>query len=81
MNAPIHVECKLLKHVVSLAAEAETGALYENCQMVIMMKRILNALGHRQSPTPIKSDNNTAVAFAKETLKAKKSKTWDMTYN
>ena len=42
---------------------------------------ILNALGHKQPPTPIKSDNNTAVAFARETLKAKKSKTWDMRYN
>ena len=81
LNAPVHVECKLLKHVVSLAAEAETGALYDNCQMAIMMKTILNALEHRQTPTPIKSDNNTAVAFAKGTLKAKKSKTWDMQYN
>ena len=78
LNAAVHVECKLLKHVVSSAAEAETGGLYANCQMSMMLKTILQALGHKQPSTPIKSDNNTAVAFAKETLKAKKSKTWDM---
>lgn len=48
LYAPIHVECKLLKYVVSSAVEAETGALYGNFQMTIMMKTILNALGHKQ---------------------------------
>ena len=81
LNAPLHVECKLLKHVVSSAAEAETGGLYANCETTIQLRTILTALGHEQPPTPIKSDNNTAVAFARETLKAKKSKTWDMRYN
>ena len=47
----------------------------------IMLREILRALGHEQPPTPIKSDNNTAVEFVKETLKVKKSKTWDMRYN
>ena len=37
-NAPIHIECTLLKHVVSSAAEAETGALFHNCQVALGLK-------------------------------------------
>ena len=31
LNAPIHIECNLLKHVVSSAAEAEISAIFHNC--------------------------------------------------
>ena len=80
LNAPIHVECKTLKHVVSSAAEAETGGLFSNCHFAIGLKHILQALGHPQGPIPIKTDNQTASAFVNNTLKAKRSKTWDMRY-
>ena len=29
-NTPIHIECQLLKHVVSSAAEAETSGIFHN---------------------------------------------------
>ena len=41
---------------------------------------MLHALGHTQGPTPVKTDNKTASAFVNNTLKAKRSKTWDMRY-
>ena len=31
-NAPIHVECSTLKNVVSSAAEAECGGIFQNCE-------------------------------------------------
>ena len=79
-NAPLHVECKTLKHVVSSAAEAETGGLYSNCNFAISLRHMLTALGHKQGPTAVKTDNQTASAFVNNTLKAKRSKTWDMRY-
>ena len=80
LNSPIHVECKTLKHVVSSAAEAETGGLFSNCHFAISIKYMLQALDHKQGPIPIKTDNQTASAFVNNTLKAKRSKTWDMRY-
>ena len=34
-NAPILVECKILRHVVASATEAETGGLFHNTQMIL----------------------------------------------
>ena len=79
-NAAIHVECKLLKHVVSSAAEAETGGLFANCQAAVPIRHMLAALNHPQPPTPVRTDNSTASAFVNQTLKAKRSKSWDMRY-
>ena len=81
INGSVLVECKVLKHVVSSAAEAETGGLFHNCQTAIMIRHILNALGHHQKPTPVKSDNSTAASFVNDLLKQKRSKSWDMRFH
>ena len=75
------VECKLLKHVVSSAAEVETGGLFHNCQTAIMIRHILNALRHNQKPTPVKTDNSTAASFVNDLLKQKRSKSQDMRFH
>lgn len=80
-NGLILVECKTLKHVVASAAEAETGGLFLNGQQVVVIRIVLDALGHRQPATPLKTDNSTAVGFANSRIKIKKSKSWDMRYN
>ena len=43
------------------------------------MVYIITTMGHPQrQPTPIKSDNSTAVGFVNKNMQMKKSKTWDM---
>ena len=79
-NHPILVECRCLKHVVSSAAEAETAAIFYNAQNILLFRRILQALGHPQLPTPIKTDNATANGFIHNNIHLRKSKTWDMRY-
>ena len=69
-----------MKHVVSSSAEAETGGVYSNCIFALQLRQMLSTLGHPQGPTPIKTDNKTAPAFVNNTLKAKRSKSWDMRY-
>ena len=81
VNGAIHVECKTLKHVVSSAAEAETGGIFVNSQLTIPIRHSLQALGHIQPPTPIKTDNSTAYKFVHNDMKQKMSKSWDMRYN
>jgi hypothetical protein len=43
LNGAIHVECKGLKHVVASAAEAETGGLFINGQIIIPIRHTLAA--------------------------------------
>ena len=45
-NAPILVECKILKHVVTSAAECETAAVFHNAQQAIPIQYILTQIGH-----------------------------------
>ena len=80
-NGPIHIECKILRRVVCSAAEAETAAIFYNCQNAVDMRNMLTTLGHPQPATPVKTDNSTATAFVNDYLKKKKSKSWDMNYH
>lgn len=52
LNEPIHIECKLLKHVVALTAEAKTAGLFHNFQATIHIRHTLEALCHSQPATP-----------------------------
>ena len=62
------------------ATKAESCGLFASCQAAIPLCRMISALNHSQSPTPVKTDNVTAAAFVNKTLKAKRSKYWDMRY-
>ena len=79
-NGPVLTECKTIRHVVSSAAEAETAALFHNAQIARPIRHLLVSLGHPQPPTPLKTDNATANAFIHQTMRHKKSKSWDMRY-
>ena len=81
INAPILVICKTLKHVVSSAAEAETAGVFTNAQIALPIRHTLEALGHPQPPTPIKTDNSTATGFVNNNMQQKRSKSWDMRYH
>ena len=72
-NAPILVECKTLQTIVASAAEAETGSLFHNGQIIIHIRRQLEALGHPQPPTPLKIDNSTSNEFVNKSLRQKKA--------
>ena len=63
------------------AAEAETAGIFGNAQTAIPIRHVLEQLGHKQPPTPIKTDNSTANSFVHANLKQKRSKTWDMRWN
>ena len=56
INGGVLVECKILRHVVASAAEAEVAGIFLNAQQIIPI-RVLHVLGHVQPPTPVKADN------------------------
>ena len=81
VNGAILVECKTLRHVVASAAEAETGGVFHNAQIGVIVRTALTELGHPQPPTPLKTDNSTTESFANSTLRQKRSKSWDVRFH
>ena len=74
-NRPVHIESRIMKNVMSSAAEAETGALFHNGQECAHIRNILKELGHEQpGPTPLVTDNSTADGFANQRTRIKRSK-------
>jgi hypothetical protein len=79
-NGPIMVLAKIIKNVMSSAAEAEVAALFMNAQEMAPMRQCLKDLGHPQPATPIKTDNSTATGIINNTIKQKRSKSIDMRF-
>ena len=70
----------ILKHVMSSAAEAETGALFVTCKEGTLCRYTLQDMGHPQPATPITTDNTTAAGIANRTVKQKKTRAMDMCF-
>ena len=81
LNGAVLVTCRTIRSVCASAAEAETAGLFHNAQHAIVIKRILEVMGHKQNPVPLKTDNSTANSFVYDNIKQRKSKTWDMRFN
>ena len=59
-NGPIYVLAKIIKNVMASAAEAEVTGLFMNAQQAVPMRLTLKDMGHKQPPTPLRTDNKTA---------------------
>jgi len=80
-NGAIDILSTIIKHVMSSASEAETGALYYGCKRAIPFRNTLEEMGHPQhEPTPATTDNNTAHGLTVGTMDSKASKSNDMRF-
>jgi hypothetical protein len=79
-NGAILNRSTILRNVMSSAAEAECGALYENATEAVPLRNTLQEMGHPQPPTPIQIDNTTADGFANKRLKQQRTKSMDMRF-
>ena len=62
-------------------AEAETGGVYFNAQRAIPIRIALEEMGHPQPPTPIKTDNASALGYIYDNIRQKRSKSFDMKFH
>ena len=46
LNAAVLLECKMIKHIISSAVEAEVVELFHNAAKALEKKQILEKLGH-----------------------------------
>ncbi len=79
-NGAILTISQIIKAVMSSAAEAEIGSLYINCKEAIPARHTLDFLGHKQPPTPMQTDNTTALGVVNNNV-MKKLKSMDMKYH
>jgi hypothetical protein len=80
LNGAINVPCKILREVLSSAAEAELGGLFHNGKEAVPERITLEELGHPQPATPMVTDNSTATGIANDSMKQKRSKAMDMRF-
>jgi hypothetical protein len=79
-NGAILIIIKVLKHVMSSAAEAEIGTVCINSKEGAVLRTTLEELGHKQPPTPIETDNTTATGYRNGKIKQKRTKAMDVRF-
>ena len=80
-NGAVHTVAQIIKTVMSSAAEVELGELYINCRKAIPVRNLLEAMVHRQPPTPMQTDNSTAVVVVTNKIQPERTKAMDMCFH
>ena len=80
-NGPVYTVCKTLRNVMASAAEAELGSVFYNCQEAVPLRQALIEMGHPQPPTPVATDNSTALGIITASIRRKRSKAMDMRFH
>ena len=71
----------VIKHVMSSATEAELAALYIMAREAVYIRIILEEMGHKQSPTPVQTDNSIAEKVINKKVQPKRTKAMDMRFH
>jgi hypothetical protein len=79
-NGAVLTISQIIKAVMSSVVEAEIGALYIHCQEAIPACHTLEYLGHTQPPTPMQTNNTTALNVVINNV-MKKLNAMDMKYH
>ena len=58
-NDPIQTVAKIIKFVLTSAAEAELGALFITAQKMVPLRQTLIEMGWPQKPSPVQTHNTT----------------------
>ena len=80
LNGIIHVVFKILRNIMSSAADAELGALFLKTKEAVPIRTTFIKMNWPQPPTTIQVDNSTAVGIANQSIKQKMSKAIDMSF-
>ena len=80
-NGPFLTIAQMMKYILSLAPEAEMGALFLTSKEMVPVRHTLTEMGWNQPPSPIQCDNSKAVGMTKYTLLPRMSKSWDFRLN
>ena len=77
-NGAVLTVAQIIKNVMSSAAEAELGALFIKCREAVPARHTLEEMGHKQPPTPMQTDNTTALRVVINNIASKRLKSMNM---
>ena len=77
-NGAVLTMAKIIKAVMSSAAEAELGALFINCKEAIPARQSLEEMGNKQPPTPMQKENTTSHDVVTNKIPIKRLKSMEM---
>ena len=80
-NGAVTTISRIIKTVMSSAAEAELCALFINFREAVPARIALGEMRHKQPPTPMQTDNTTALGVVNDNIVSKKLKSMDMRIN
>ena len=77
-NGNILILSAIIKHVMASASETALASLFYGCKEAIPLRLTLEEMGHPQpGPTPVTTDNSTAIGLTLNTMIPKASKSMD----
>lgn len=80
-NGSVLILSAIIKHIMASASETELAALFYGCKEAIPLRNTLEEMGHPQpGPTPVTTDNSTAIGLTMDTMTPKASKSMDMRF-
>eukprot|EP00804_Cyclotella_cryptica_P008225 CCRYP_015155-RA/>CCRYP_015155-RA protein AED:0.23 eAED:0.17 QI:0/0/0/1/1/1/3/0/935 len=80
-NGAVLILSSIIKHVMASASETEIASLFYGCNEAIPLRITLEEMEHPQpGPTPVTTDNSTAVGLTLKTMIPKASKSMDMRF-
>ena len=66
---------------MSSAVDEEFGTLFVKSKQGVPAHNILKEMGHRQPPTPIQTDNTTAIGVVNKKNQIKQTKSMDVQFH
>jgi hypothetical protein len=79
-QGPLLVTTAIMKNVLSSAAEAEIGALFDNTKKTVVLRTMLEEMQYPQAATPVQTDNSMACGIANSNLRQQRSRAIDMRF-
>eukprot|EP00957_Ditylum_brightwellii_P013748 1036451-Ditylum_brightwellii.AAC.2 len=80
-NGAILMLSTIIWHVIASASEAELVVLFYTVREAVPLRVVLEEMGHKQPPTSLITDNNTAHGLTIGTMIPKRSKVADMQFH
>ncbi|KAL7480354.1 hypothetical protein ACHAW6_006049 [Cyclotella cf. meneghiniana] len=80
-NGSVLILSTIIKQFMASASKTELAAQFYGCKEAIPLRTTLEEMGHPQpGPTPVTTDNSTAVGLTMDTMTPKASKAMDMRF-
>ena len=80
-NGAVLNNAQIIKTVMTLAAEAEIGAMFINVREAVPQQMNLVEMGHPQPRTPMQTENSAVHSVVTNNVQPRRTKSMDMRFH